>query len=177
MDAEGGSRRRRLEHRVNHRGSFGPHQGSPHSSCAALAAGACCSLLSESSPRECRCAGTCSGQGDRRRSVRVRWSQPIESGDHRGVGLDSDFHGGALDNRGMRVQHVFELNRRDTDAPRVHHVVGPAKIEEDVMFWTPPNWMGLLLAAALFALVLAVAPLVNPSRANHIIPRSSGSLR
>jgi hypothetical protein len=30
------------------------------------------------------------------------------------------------------------------------------------MFWTPPNWMGLLLAAALFALVLAVAPFVSP---------------
>jgi hypothetical protein len=30
------------------------------------------------------------------------------------------------------------------------------------MFWTPPNWMGLLWAAALFALVLAVAPFVTP---------------
>ena len=30
------------------------------------------------------------------------------------------------------------------------------------MFWTPPNWTGLLVAAALLALVLAVAPFVTP---------------
>jgi hypothetical protein len=29
------------------------------------------------------------------------------------------------------------------------------------MFCTPPNWMGLFLAAALLALVLAVAPFVT----------------
>ena len=30
------------------------------------------------------------------------------------------------------------------------------------MFSDPPNWNGLLMAAALFALVLAVAPFVTP---------------
>lgn len=30
------------------------------------------------------------------------------------------------------------------------------------MFWTLPNWMGLLLAAALFAMVLAITPFVIP---------------
>jgi hypothetical protein len=47
------------------------------------------------------------------------------------------------------------------------------RIEELVMFSTPPNWIGLLLAAALFALVLAVAPFVTPrgqiiSFPNHV---------
>jgi hypothetical protein len=30
------------------------------------------------------------------------------------------------------------------------------------MFGTPPNWMGLLLAAVLFSMVLAVTPFVTP---------------
>jgi hypothetical protein len=30
------------------------------------------------------------------------------------------------------------------------------------MLWTPPNWTGLLLAAALFAFVLTVAPFATP---------------
>jgi hypothetical protein len=30
------------------------------------------------------------------------------------------------------------------------------------MYWTPPNWTGLLVAAALLAVVLAVAPFVTP---------------
>jgi hypothetical protein len=30
------------------------------------------------------------------------------------------------------------------------------------MFWAPPNWMGLLLAAVLFSMVLAVTPFVTP---------------
>jgi len=34
-------------------------------------------------------------------------------------------------------------------------------MEEVVMFCTSANWMGLLVAAALFALVLAVAPFVT----------------
>ena len=36
------------------------------------------------------------------------------------------------------------------------------------MFWTPPNWIGLFVAAALLALVLAVAPFVTPR--GQIIP-------
>jgi hypothetical protein len=30
------------------------------------------------------------------------------------------------------------------------------------MYWTPPNWTGLLVAAGLLAVVLAVAPFVTP---------------
>ncbi len=52
----------------------------------------------------------------------------VEGGDHDGVGLDRQFHRGAVVHPGMRVQRRFHLDRRDAEAAGVHHVVVAAEI-------------------------------------------------
>ena len=44
------------------------------------------------------------------------------------------------------------------------------------MLWAPPNWMGLLLAAVLFSMVLAVALFVTPRAQNTSSPDQAAGL-